>query len=163
MKNKEKAAKEVFGATDKCLQSSFILQDGSIVDLRDEEGYEWEHAEISKIYSKEESSQYASPQHFLIDADAISLHCPYRGRRSYIDTNAVNINIESPIRGKQWDKLEECICYIEPNRQKKVYYEFEDKDFHPLERGEMSAYTPHQCFSMIDKLRKKFRIAKRKK
>jgi hypothetical protein len=156
-KQKEKLikAKETFGTTDKCLISSFILPNGKVLDLRDRDGYHQEHSAIKKIYPNK--TQYEAPTEFLFDAPALSLY-------SFKTQNSFGLDIPNSKRltKKQWEKLEECICYEKPKKEKTISVDIYEKKHRKYESISYSLSCPEDCFDLIKLLRKKIRKLQKK-
>lgn len=145
---------DYFGTTEECLTSSFILPDGSILELRDEEGYHQEHGTIKNIYPQKEISGYASPIHFSKDAPALSL---YQFKNNF----GLDMNLKSEITQLQWDKLEECVCYHEPKKDKEITYIFYNEKLQTEAGDRVHAENPDDCFKMIDKIKKDYNNKRR--
>ncbi|KKN90822.1 hypothetical protein LCGC14_0224050 [marine sediment metagenome] len=144
-----KKAINIFGITDKCLISSFILPDGNVLDIRSSyDGHHQEHSAVAEIYPS--SLEYHAPFIFMQDASALSLY-------TFKNQFGLDISIQNDVSKKQWDKLEECICYYDSEKTKKVHYGFLDEISNLFPKTivyEISSTTPKECIDMIKKIKR---------
>jgi len=153
---------DIFGTTDLCLMSSFILPDGKILDIRhSDDGYHQEHSTVAEAYRTDEGfrdkdgiyNEYDMPMYFNRDAPAISFY-----NNPFGESYGIELNVSSELTDRQFEKLEECVCYIKPNKKKRIAIEFYDKRLRPETRqGYEESTTPKECFKAINKIKRAYK------
>lgn len=154
--DKEIKARNIFGITEECIVSSFILRDGSVLDLRDESGKS-NHRRIRSVYPDEYDAPEVTDQ-FNIDTDSIALHIV----KEYRDAYTIELNVTSDLTKKQWEKLEECICYIDPDNEKSIDFRFKDNEFQTVQSTGIGSRSAKDCFDAIDEIKRRYREDKRR-
>jgi hypothetical protein len=141
-----KKAKEIFGITDSCKFSTFILPEGKALDIIKDTStlvdYHPHDRAAKKVIG--DISGWQATEKFIDLTGSIR----YVPMRSHIN---VQFGLKNPLTDKQLEFIEQCSCFRKP---KYIVYDFVLDGNLVRSSG---TYDDPDCFKGIDKLKKDFK------
>ncbi len=144
-------AKEIFGTTDSCKYSTFILPEGKALNIVKQTStvidYHPHAAAAQKVLENEVEnvSGWNATEKFIDLTGSIR----YVPMRSHIN---VQIGLKNLLTKEQIEFIERCSCFVKP--KKEVVYDFVIDDEVVRASG---TYDETDCFKGIDKLKRDFK------
>jgi len=150
MENLIEKAKDVFGTTNSCKYSTFILPEGKALNITEHTStfidYHPHAAAAVKVLEKEmEVSGWNATEKFIDLTGSIR----YVPMRSHVN---IQLGLKNPLTDKQLEFIERCTCFEKPTKH--IVYDFVINDEIVRASG---TYDETDCFKGIDKLKKDFK------
>ncbi len=142
MENLIKKAKDVFGTTDSCKYSTFILPEGKALDILKNVSpnidYHPHDRAAEKIIGKSKT-----PTDEFIDLTGSIRYVPMRSSVN------IQLGVKNPLTDKQLEFIERCTCFEKPTKH--IVYDIVVDNKIVRASG---TYDETDCFKRIDKLKK---------
>ena len=139
-------AKKIFGITDSCKFSTFILPEGKALDIVKDTStlvdYHPHNRAAKKVLG--DVSGWDATEKFIDSTGSIR----YVPMRSHIN---IQLGLKNPLTKKQLEFIEQCTCFRKP--VKSIVYDFVVDEKIVRASG---TYDEDDCFKGIDKLKKDF-------
>ena len=143
-----KKAKDVFGTTESCKYSTFILPEGKALDILKNVSpnvdYHPHDKAAEKIVGKLPKS--VNPTDNFIDLTGSIRYFPLGSSIN------IQLGLKNPLTDEQLEYIERCTCFIKP--EKRIVYDFVINNEIVRSSG---TYDDPDCFKGIDKLKKDFK------
>ena len=148
MENLLQKAKDIYGTTDSCKYSTFILPEGKALNIIKHTSTVIDyhpHARAAQKILGDSNSRFNATDKFMNLTGSIR----YVPMRSHIN---VQINLANRLTKEQVEFIEKCSCFEKP--KKEVVYDFLTDDEVVRASG---TYDEVDCFKGIDKLKREFK------